>query len=350
MPAIAAATGATGAPTGAAGMAPAMSVAAPTAAASMIDATESDAAAMAAVTTLGTPDRARFQALYVALTQSAAGRELSPVARAARALAMTSRADDAAALSTRERAALAWSMMPVVAGEALSPEVVAALTSAGFDATALAAGTAPSVSSTSAAAPSTWAMRAPELTSLSMPSSPGYADDVVRGDLRPGLAPLSHRAGEALSSFVTPIAAPAPTAAMSSAFAAAAPSAAPVSVPPAARAPSQEIVKAITSRGRYGGGEAEIPAWFEQAARKMLETRGAGDGISLAELTLVTAAPSTHVAASTRGPSSAASAVPAVATVPAKPGMPDIEKLAQEVYSEVLAMLRLAHERNSGDV
>ena len=51
-----------------------------------------------------------------------------------------------------------------------------------------------------------------------------------------------------------------------------------------------------------GGGEVEIPPWFEEAARKMLEERGGvADDISLAELTLVTAAPSAQIAASSRG-------------------------------------------------
>ena len=92
-----------------------------------------------------------------------------------------------------------------------------------------------------------------------------------------------------------------------------------------------------------------IPPWFEQAARKMLESRGAGDGISLAELTLVTAAPSTQVAHAARGAAATASTAPSVQTVPAKPGMPDIEKLAQEVYSEFLAMMESVRLRNTGE-
>ena len=117
----------------------------------------------------------------------------------------------------------------------------------------------------------------------------------------------------------------------------------------AQRAPTAAPELVRPSRGRYGGGEVEIPTWFESAARKMLENRGAGDGISLAELTLVTSAPSTHIAASTRGQSAAASSVPSVNTPPAKPGMPDIERLAQEVYAEFLAMMESVRLRNNGE-
>lgn len=109
-----------------------------------------------------------------------------------------------------------------------------------------------------------------------------------------------------------------------------------------------EVVRGA-SRGRFGGGEVEIPSWFEAAARKMLENRGAGEAISLAELTLVTAAPSTHIAASSRGQSAAASSVPSVNTVPAKPGMPDIERLAQQVYAEFLQMMEAIRLRNNGE-
>ena len=86
------------------------------------------------------------------------------------------------------------------------------------------------------------------------------------------------------------------------------------------RAPSAapEYVQTGRSGGRYGGGEVEIPPWFEAAARKMLAAHGDGYGISLAELTLVTAAPASHVAASTRSAPSAVPAAPAAAgSVPA---------------------------------
>jgi hypothetical protein len=83
----------------------------------------------------------------------------------------------------------------------------------------------------------------------------------------------------------------------------------------------------------------------------MLDDRsGASDGISLAELTLVTAAPSSHVAASTR---TAPSAAPATAGVnnQASPGEAgaayiDIEKVANDVYRHILNLMDVARARN----
>lgn len=117
------------------------------------------------------------------------------------------------------------------------------------------------------------------------------------------------------------------------------------------RAPSaaQELVRTGRPAGRHGGGEVEIPSWFETAARKMLEDRsGNADGISMAELTLVNAAPSTHVAASARTASVASSA----GVQPAKGNkeeeeMPiDIDKTANEVYRQILTMMDSARLRN----
>jgi hypothetical protein len=308
---------------------------------------------------MSSTQRARFQALYLSLSQSAAGRELSPVGRAARALALSARSDDAAAMSPRERAALAWSVMPVIEGGPIDPAIAAVL---GLDGEAAA-----SASAARAAQP--WSMRAPELTPLAAgfdASSPesgpaaagrqGYADELGfavptwAGDSRPGLGALSSRAGEALTSYVQP---PAPIVIQdqSSSSSSSSSSSAPLSLTPAQRAPSvaPELVRPSASRGRYGGGEVEIPSWFENAARKMLESRGAGDNISLAELTLVTSAPASHIAASTRGSPPSASSVPSASQVPAKPGMPDIEKLAQEVYTEFMDMMQSVRQRNNGE-
>jgi hypothetical protein len=118
------------------------------------------------------------------------------------------------------------------------------------------------------------------------------------------------------------------------------------------RAPTaaQELVRTGRPSGRHGGGEVEIPPWFEAAARKMLEDRsGNADGISLAELTLVTAAPSTHIAASTRTAPSAQPVAPAAASGSdsAKNGEPiDIDKIANEVYRQILVMMDAARARN----
>ena len=111
---------------------------------------------------------------------------------------------------------------------------------------------------------------------------------------------------------------------------------------------AHELVHTGRPAGRHGGGEVEIPAWFEAAARKMLEERsGNADGISLAELTLVTAAPATHVAASTRTVPSAAPLAPAIASVPLREGAPiDIDKIANEVYRQILVMMDVARARN----
>ena len=111
-----------------------------------------------------------------------------------------------------------------------------------------------------------------------------------------------------------------------------------------------EYVQTGRSAGRYGGGEVEIPPWFEAAARKMLAERTSGDGISFAELTLVTSAPSSHIAASTRSAPSAAPPTPSPATAAqqASSAAPqiDIEKLANEVYRNILVLMDVARARN----
>jgi len=118
------------------------------------------------------------------------------------------------------------------------------------------------------------------------------------------------------------------------------------------RAPSaaQELVRTGRPSGRHGGGEVEIPSWFENAARKMLDDRsGNSDGMSMAEMTLVTAAPSSHVAASTRGHSSQTSQAVQKQRTPEeeKDKSPiDIDKTANEVYRHILQMMDGARMRN----
>jgi hypothetical protein len=115
------------------------------------------------------------------------------------------------------------------------------------------------------------------------------------------------------------------------------------------RAPSaaQELVRTGRPSGRYGGGEVEIPTWFENAARKMFEDKGnMSDGISLAELTLVTSAPQGHIAASTRSAPSASPAAPSPATgAPITPHF-DVDKIAHEVYRQILVLMDNARARN----
>jgi hypothetical protein len=103
---------------------------------------------------------------------------------------------------------------------------------------------------------------------------------------------------------------------------------------------------------RHGGGEVEIPAWFEAAARKMFESGGgsSSEGISMAELTLIATAPASSVAAATRGssPTPAAPAEGAAAGGAAQDNKlkPDIEQLAQDVYAEVVKMFEMMRARN----
>jgi hypothetical protein len=165
-------------------------------------------------------------------------------------------------------------------------------------------------------------------------------------DARPGLAALSARAGEALGSYVTP------TAAQAASSASAAPASTRGEVGAVLRAPTaaQEMVQTGRPSGRHGGGELEIPAWFEAAARRMFDTQSSGpsDGISMADLTLIQTAPSNQIAASTRSAPAAAPAAPASASAgDAKGGSKvDVEKLANEIYQYILVMMDAARARN----
>jgi hypothetical protein len=145
-------------------------------------------------------------------------------------------------------------------------------------------------------------------------------------EMRPGLSSLSSRAGEALSSFVT-----APQSASSS----------------GSSSSSSENRSNAWRSGRYGGGEVEIPGWFEQAARKMFEDRGEVEGISLAELTLVASTPPSQIAASDRSSSAAAPAKQAAPDGKGEKGQKvDIESVAADVYRAVMQMMESARMRN----
>nr|MBA3503526.1 hypothetical protein [Deltaproteobacteria bacterium] len=63
--------------------------------------------------------RARFDALYVALSQSSSSTSWSPAARAARALALAGRGEDGP-VTARERATFAWDVLPVVYADAIA--------------------------------------------------------------------------------------------------------------------------------------------------------------------------------------------------------------------------------------
>jgi hypothetical protein len=256
--------------------------------------TEADVVAAAAAM-VPSARREKFEAMYVAL-----GRGGSPAARAARAIALAGRGEET--ISARERATLAWDVLPVVYAQQ-ADEPVSTGTAAARD-----------------------ARRRAEMR------------EYVEG--RPGLGTLSARAGEALGSYVAP----------------AAPTAAGTTTPARERdgamlrAPTaaQELVRTGRPSGRHGGGEVEIPPWFEAAARKMFEDKSGADGVSLAELTLVTAAPSTQIAASTRAAPSAVPARPAPSTQGNTQQTPqiDIEKVANEVYRQILTLMEAARARN----
>ncbi|HEX5064014.1 MAG TPA: hypothetical protein VFV99_31760, partial [Kofleriaceae bacterium] len=253
--------------------------------------------------------RDKFQALYVALSGSTfgpAGRTASPAARAARALALAGRGEDT--ISARERATVAWDVLPVVYGVDAGDEPLST-----GDAAARAV------------------RRRDEMRAL----------DPIFVDSRPGLASLSARAGEALGSYVASPA-PAPSSASSSSSSR---EVGAVLRPPTA---APEFVQTGRPSGRTGGGEVEIPAWFEQAARKMFESKSnVSDGISIAELTLVSTAPAPQVAASTRVSGGAPPvAVAPSAAVGAEKQAIDIEKVANDVYREVLVLMDLARARN----
>jgi hypothetical protein len=267
-------------------------------------------------------DRPRFQSIYLALSQSAAGRSLSPSVRAARALAIA--AGQEPAESAVERARLAWSVMPAV---------YATPSAAATDETA---------------APSAW----PRGTDLEFPVIAGEpprrgrdADDSAGADLRPGLGRLAARAGEAIGSYVRPSGDEVARASSGAVRASGAPS------HNRAEPLVHELIRgAARGFSRAGGGEAEIPAWFEKAAHALLDQRGLSETISVAEMTLIATAQPHQVAASTRGSSPAPSmaAAPTGASGAEQGEKPDIDKLASEVYAEILRLLEVARER-SGD-
>ncbi|HEX2692065.1 MAG TPA: hypothetical protein VHN14_35895 [Kofleriaceae bacterium] len=301
--------------------------------------------------------RARFDALYVALSQSTAGRSWSPAARAARALALAGRGEGSA-ISARERAATAWDVLPVVyPSDAVDAGSTSESTGYAAAAAAISTYAAPSAfgsRGTADAGASAGRASAPPAQrgggrgrDLVAPGAPGASDAAVDSTwvhvtASPGLSGLSARAGEALGSYVAPVSPPtAPRERPSDTNSVGA-----VLRPPTA---APEYVQTGRSGGRYGGGEVEIPPWFEAAARKMLSERsGDADGISLAELTLVTAAPASQIAASTRSAPSAAPAQAGGSADSQAANVPkiDVEKLAHEVYRDIMVLMDVARSRN----
>jgi len=302
----------------------------------------------------------------VALGQSPAGIHWSPAARAARALALAGRADDGPA-TARERAAAAWEVLPVVyggdlgaasaSGAATSDGAVAGGPTAASASAAIAQALASHVAPSWLAGPraaATPAARGVHRRAGAAPSdrevvSPSFADASDAGQVHvggPGLSGLASRAGEALGSYIAPVSPPSAPRERSSELT----SAGAMMRVPTAQPEYVQTGQSGRSAGRYGGGEVEIPPWFEAAARKMLADRTGGDGMSFAELTLVTAAPPSQIAASTRSAPSAVSPTPspgsaAQQTNNAAPQI-DVEKLANEVYRNILVLMDVARARN----
>lgn len=252
-----------------------------------------------------------FESIYVALAASSEGRAMPVAARAARALALAEQASPGTgATSARARAAAAWAVMPMVLNGELEPA---------------AAATAPD-------------------------SAGGSGPQAAEA------RPVSRRsqAGESLRALVAPSDGDGPRS--SDAHAA--------DEAPARRAVPREVVRtgsspqaveaqarAMIARARTSGAQPDLPDWFEAAARRLIEEgQGSGsDGMSLAEMTLVTAAPARHIAASARTADSPAaplnSSSPSQGSDGAKES-PDVEALAQEIFAEVCRMFEIVKERN----
>jgi hypothetical protein len=262
----------------------------------------------------------------------------SPSVRAAQALALVHRsgvlADNA---SLAERASLAWDAMPMLA---LQKQLSDAGPNTGFELRgleALAASMGDATNSFVGASAIAGNANAPRLAS---------ALQALQTMLMPaGLptqpqAPLSNArsVGDSLASLVSPSRSDVSSNSNASSSAAGA-----LKRPPTA---SPEMVRT----GARRSNEAEIPEWFEKAARKMFgePTGTAADGISLADLTLINSAPQQQIAASTRGETVAPSAAPSVATATnAEPGEKfDVERIARDVYRAVLQIMEAARARN----
>lgn len=279
---------------------------------------------LSADTSMPAQQRAAFEALYVAMEKSR-DPQSSLAADAARAVALAGRGDST--ISATERAQAAWGVLPLVA-----------LRPGGPDGRSQLPRFADSTATPSRAAATDIAA---ERSGFGMPVVRGPGESVAfTGDMalyappasfvesRPGMAQLSARAGEAISSYVTPV-----VVASQSQDAEA-----------RAAAAAAEIMRPGRSAGRFGGGETEIPTWFESAARKLLSERGGSEGLSLAELTLVNAAPVQQVAAAEEH---STAPTPQQAAPAAKPefSQADVDNIATRVLRIVYDMIEAAKTR-----
>jgi hypothetical protein len=329
---------------------------------------DSPAAAAAALGRGASSLPAGFEALYVALSRSPAGRSLSPAVRAARALALVGqvagpaaagrmgvRGADSGEPAARARAAAAWAVMPMIftgGADGAWPGAASGPASAA-SASGVSGGALPSYGA-SFGAPALQVVGAlgrgaAGMTGVEMPRPE-----------RPELQAVAARAGESLQSFVAPGAAPEATSAERGSGASTrslgavrrAPTAAQPLVTAQSRANAAAVQEMIRSaQQKRAAGDNSIPPWFEEAARRMFQDGSDGGGITLAEMTLVASAPARLVAASPKSASgSSASATPSNSagggeSHDAEPTA-NVEQIAREVYGEICRMIESARNRN----
>ncbi len=259
----------------------------------------------------GAPVPPQFEAIFVALSASPEGRTLPPTVRAARALAMAVErvGGTTAPSSARQRAAAAWAVMPtVIAGGVGAPQSASQVDDdQAFSVSRSRAGE----SLRSLVAPAAAADRAQPLTSAHAPAPGVHPGTSIQRDLVQ-TSPISASAQERIDA----------------------------------------QARAMATQARARGEMKDLPPWLEEAARSMLEAGSDGDGMTFAEMTLVTSAPARHVAASPKTANSGASqARPADGHDEQGEGKhedPDVGRLAKKVFDEVERMLAIARER-SGD-
>lgn len=121
-------------------------------------------------------------------------------------------------------------------------------------------------------------------------------------------------------------------------------STAPVSEARINQAAMRQMINA--AKNRRSSGDVSIPPWFEKAARQMFAS---GDGISLAEMTLVATAPAHEIAASPKSASASPASTPEARGGVENEGAqaaPDVEAMALEVYAEIVRLMEISRERN----
>lgn len=320
----------------------------------------------------------QFAAIYATLASSPAGRSMSPAVRAARALALANSSGQRQGRATpsQMRAAAAWAVMPMVIPGELPAASLDGELSIPSDGPSYGASYGEWVGQVSGVPAGEQGDPRGERSGavFVQPGSP-EARRAGAGSSRSDVATaewvapaqvrqLASRAGESLQSYVSApersggewASSSSSSAAESSGAAGAirrVPSAAQTMVETGSTMSSAVVQQMIqAARKQRSAGDQGIPDWFENAAKHMFE-ESSGGGISLAEMTLISSAPASHIAASPRTASaSAPEARPQAAeagseTEGAKP-TDEIEEIAQKVYREICQMMRLAEMRNKG--